>query len=397
MKFFIQRFTKTARILCFFALAQLIYLPSVQADVVEETRSTADRKAIQFVTVTGRAAIDSPDDTSLARRRALEDALYLASLKGGAKINGFSAISSGTELTDNFVVRPTTKILDYAILREVIKSTHYEVTLNVVIGDLGNKNCANNRIFNLVTYKPSLSLTPSTPAWLEPVLTDLYKSLIKEIASRENVEIIGASSTDLEPQVLMMTNDLYDYTSLTTGRVRTALGSYAYVPEIIMSIENKSGTVNTETILLTEINSNLLDGFTYKKVMSKSHKISLKLRNNSPWKMVNVLSKPSKTLIIETLLKSVKKHVESLFAEFDCQALRASLNFDEKQNAMMVKLGKKHGLSLTSLAYTKGTNTPFVLFKVENLTDDSSVLKPLDPRRSLKPFAGQIVEFLETL
>ena len=64
---------------------------------------------------------------------------------------------------------------------------------------------------------------------------------------------------------------------------------------------------------------------------------------------------------------------------------------------MMVKLGKKHGLSLTSLAYTKGTNTPFVLFKVENLTDDSSVLKPLDPRRSLKPFAGQIVEFLETL
>ena len=109
------------------------------SDVVLPKKNTAQEDSLSFIISTGRAALNSPEETDLARRRALEDALYLASLEGGAKINGYSAIDSGTELTENFVVRPTTKILDYAITKEVIKETHYEVTIKAAVGNLNKK------------------------------------------------------------------------------------------------------------------------------------------------------------------------------------------------------------------------------------------------------------------
>ena len=122
------------------AFTLVIWVTIALSDTVIPNKNSTEKDTISFILSTGRASLNSPEDTDLARRRALEDALYLASIEGGAKINGYSAIDSGTKLTENFVVRPTTKILDYAITKEVIKETHYEVTIKAAIGSLDNKN-----------------------------------------------------------------------------------------------------------------------------------------------------------------------------------------------------------------------------------------------------------------
>ena len=41
--------------------------------------------------------------------------MYSAALLGGAEIDGFSSIQAGTQLDDHFVVRPSSKIVDYDI------------------------------------------------------------------------------------------------------------------------------------------------------------------------------------------------------------------------------------------------------------------------------------------
>ena len=367
------------------------------SDIVLPTKNNSQKDSLNFIISTGRAALNSPEETDLARRRALEDALYLASLEGGAKINGFSAIDSGTKLTESFVVRPTTKILDYAITKEVIKETHYEVTIKAAIGNLENKNCTNNNILNLTAYKPTLSLSNEAPSWLASVLNELYISIITDIGNRKNIELSKAITTKLNSILLTNIDDNYDYTSLTSGRVRTEVGSFAYVPSIRMYIDTKSSSLNNETFLIMEISSNLYEGFTYKKSFSKSHKISLKLSNRSPWRTVNVLSKPSKKLISEALQKSVKKHTDTLFSELDCQPLKANLKLDKQIKKLNVSIGKKHGLSLNSIAFTRGTNTPWVIFKVDDLRNNSAILSPIDQRRDIKELDGKIVEFMEVL
>ena len=78
-----------------FVVIVFVWVSLALSDVVLPTKSNAE-DGLSFIISTGRAALNTPEETDLARRRALEDALYLASLEGGAKINGYSAIDSGT-------------------------------------------------------------------------------------------------------------------------------------------------------------------------------------------------------------------------------------------------------------------------------------------------------------
>ena len=379
------------------AFTLVIWVTIALSDTVIPNKNSTEKDTISFILSTGRASLNSPEDTDLARRRALEDALYLASIEGGAKINGYSAIDSGTKLTENFVVRPTTKILDYAITKEVIKETHYEVTIKAAIGSLDNKNCSNNNIFNLIAYKPIFNLSNESPAWLSPVLNELFVEIINDINNRQNIELFNSTDIELNSSLLKNINDDYDYTSLTLGRTRTEVGSFAYVPTIKMYVDKKSSALNNETFLIMEITSNLYEGFTYKKSSSKSHKISLKLSNRSPWRTVNILSKPSRELIVEALKKSIKKHVDSLLSDLDCQPLTADLKFENQIKKLKVNIGKKHGLSFNSIAFTRGTNTPWVIFKVDDLDNNNAILSPIDQRRDIKELDGKLVEFMEVL
>ena len=65
----------------------------------------------------------------ISRRRALEDALY-AALNGGAKINGYSAVSTDTSIQENLVIQPAVK---YSIIQLSQKSddTHFIVKLGL--------------------------------------------------------------------------------------------------------------------------------------------------------------------------------------------------------------------------------------------------------------------------
>ena len=49
---------------------------------------------LRMITATGRAVIAHSDALNEAKNLALEDALYLAALSGGAKINGFSSVQA---------------------------------------------------------------------------------------------------------------------------------------------------------------------------------------------------------------------------------------------------------------------------------------------------------------
>ncbi len=73
---------------------------------------------MRFAETTGRAVIIDPTMEQEARMMALEEALYLAALEGGARIDGFSAVTTNSALEDHFVVRPASRILDYTITNE---------------------------------------------------------------------------------------------------------------------------------------------------------------------------------------------------------------------------------------------------------------------------------------
>ena len=112
--------------------------------------------SLRFTETTGRAAIIDPEMVSEARLVALEDALYLAALQGGAQINGFSAVMTDTSIEDHFVIRPASRILDYTIINEVVDDVHYEVQIKAAVGALPKNNCPNERNINLTIFSPKI-------------------------------------------------------------------------------------------------------------------------------------------------------------------------------------------------------------------------------------------------
>ncbi len=126
------------------SISRIIGIMIIAMSVANATPSSP----FQFTTAIGRAAITTNVPEELARMRALEDALYLAALQGGAKINGFSAVSTDTSVQDHFVIRPSSKILDYTILSEEKTDTGVEVKIRAAVGNLPQKKCNRSRPFN---------------------------------------------------------------------------------------------------------------------------------------------------------------------------------------------------------------------------------------------------------
>ena len=98
---------------------------SVSAILLTGTSETHAKDSLRFIETTGRAVIENAETLKTARRRALEDALYLAALHGGAKINGFSAVNTDTSIQENLVVQPASQILDYNVISEQQTDTHF--------------------------------------------------------------------------------------------------------------------------------------------------------------------------------------------------------------------------------------------------------------------------------
>ena len=73
------------------AILGAIFIPQ---GALSQTSDGVVNEGLRLVTVTGRAAIIHEDALDEARDMALEDALYYAALKGGAKIDGFSSVDA---------------------------------------------------------------------------------------------------------------------------------------------------------------------------------------------------------------------------------------------------------------------------------------------------------------
>jgi len=66
------------------------------------------------VEATGRAILIE-GNLEVSRKRAIEDALYIAALKGGAKVRGFSAIGADTIINEQSVVSAASKVIDFKL------------------------------------------------------------------------------------------------------------------------------------------------------------------------------------------------------------------------------------------------------------------------------------------
>ena len=347
---------------------------------------------VRFIETTGRAVIEDDEMIDISRRRALEDALYLAALHGGAKINGYSAVSTDTSIQENLVIQPASKILDYTIISEERADMHFIVKIRSAVGQLRKKECDNKGLKSLSVYKPVINIDPSAPFWVNSLANELTNEIMVSLKSAEDINLTDNSFVSLDRDQLITANDDYDYISLTSGREKTRYGDYAAVPAISIAEREKLVGFTTYNSLLITFDTNVYDGSTYTSSFSKSKSLEALFSSSGPWRTINLLLKTNRDNIVEPISIAAKEHAKEVIDNLICKEINSIITVNNGK--IEVPLGKRHGIKISALAVTKGEQTPFNVLRVEQVSETKSVLVPLNTALELSKLNGKSIQFL---
>ena len=349
------------------------------------------KDTVRFIETTGRAVLDE-QELGTSRRRALEDALYLAALHGGAKISGFSSVDTDTSIKENLVVQPDSHILDFNIISEEQTETHFVIKIRSAVGKLKNSDCENKGLKSVSVYKPEILVYPNVPYWAHSLSENLVESFMTSLRSENNLNITDYSDVSLNSSDLKSTNDEFDYVSLTSGRSKTGYGDYAIVPTIKITTSTKLVGFTSYDSLQVSLATNVYEGANYSLNLSKSKSFEVLFDTSGPWRTINLLLKSSRESVVEPILSKAAEHSSDIINELICKKIYSIMAV--KNGRIEVPLGKRHGIALSALAVTKGDQTPFNLLSVEQVLDNRSVLIPLNNTVEINKFNGKSVQFL---
>ena len=345
-----------------------------------------------MITATGRAVIPQSGALNEAKNAALEDALYLAALSGGAKIDGFSSIQADTALDDYFVVRPSSEILDYNIIDEMHDDQHYQITVQAAVGTVEREGCQNRMVGHISMFAPSYSLTRHVPGWLSTTPQLMVRKLYDQMASQPELTLTNYAGTKLNVGALLK-DARYDYQTLTSSRPEVADGDFAFAIEISFGGKRIDKGLHQQHFLDVTLTSHLFSGSRYQSLGDVTHSSRIQIGGTSINQTISTLAAPNRTDILEALLQLVDTHAKELAQTMLCLPLSATMR--QRDGGLHVTIGARQGLSPNHLAVVSGSMTPWTILRVTKSDANGATLMPLNRQRNLEELNGQTVTFLE--
>lgn len=354
-----------------------------------------DTSNFKQVEATGRSIL-LPKNIETSRKRALEDAIYLAALKGGANVNGFSAISSNTVINEQSVIKATNRVLDFKILSETQNKEYLTIKISAIVGgELSKQNCK-TRPINISLFKGSITVDTNVPSELARYTSLWYNKTYKYISELPNVDVKNFQNRQLKQIIKSSQNPSFDYNAITKGIPIIHPGNYSLVPKIVLKKTNKNSFAN---YLLTTS----FDLYKGQKIMleaSKSYNLLINYQLESKFQFLKNIS----TLDLDKIDRNVNNHlskvINSFFYDINCTPLEGTLTVNEGK--LKVDLGSKQGLKQKQIGLVNGIkvqnsmlNDSIIIVHTDDVFDNHSTLLPLNDNVKLTNLNNKIVKFVE--
>ena len=356
---------------------------------------------VKFVEVTGRSVIEE-NAPVLSKNNALEDALYLAALKGGAKISGYSIVDKFSNLNEEIIVRPSSGILDYTIIDEMISDQHYEVTIRALVGQrLDSIGCSSRPQSTLISFAPKVFISQNSPPWSQYIPNSIYNNILNKLLQYENLQIINASDTDFITNNKRLKLNEFDYNSLVGNVVNYNPADFSIETEILIEPTQHLHSTNLSTLQLEDylkVTTNIVikDINTSKEAFKTSRvAISYIGPRKTLFKTINILSRPNRNNVITSLIASLNDLPEEINDNLKCINLISVAQPSKIDNTIMIDLGTNQGISKGNLALSESESTPFAVFEVIQADENGSILLPLNSSRKIESFYGKAITFME--
>ena len=355
--------------------------------------SVLDVGQVRVVNATGRAVIQHQDGLEEARMLALEDALYYAALQGGAKIEGFSSVDTATALTDMTVIKPVTQILDYKVIGEIADETHYELTIEAMVGDRQKSGCQSRPISHLTLFKPFLTVDPTLPGYLSQAPLHMSHVITESLAAEPNLRVMDIRHLSQQEAGVSKASSTIDYRALTTGRARMFNGDFGVNSSISLRGEKDSDVFLTNDNLILDIISEIFVYGEEGKLKQVTDTARIFLGEKRLSRTLSILTRTNRETLHQLITEASQKHAKKILNVMRCAPLKTTL--EPAQAGLLIKRGARQGVKSKQLAFAQGRDTPLTILHVTDVSETTAILMPLDSRHDLATLHGATVTFQE--
>ena len=376
------------------AISLCVYLQpaAVHADHVPGQDALTKDTGLHIIHATGRSVVMDEETVEEARALALEDALYYAALQGGAKVEGYSAVDSLSHLSEQILVRPSSDILDYRIISEVQDDTHYEIVVEAVIGNIETTGCQNRPLSHITLFKPQFKLEPDVPNWMSQAPAYLSRKLAVSLSNKHQLRVRDARHTAVR-DVQFGDRNLYDYRSLTTGRISLQMGDLGLITSVHFDMDSTRKMLSKTNFVEVRIRTEFITSAGNNAAEPVEDKFRIRLSEDHLMRTVSVLGAEKREVIARLLAEAADIHAAKLTEHLLCMPLRDRLIVHDK--TLMVNVGTMQGLKYNHLAVAKGLDNPMTFLRVTSAQNRKAELTPLDSSIDLAQLDGIEVTFLE--
>jgi hypothetical protein len=356
---------------------------------------TAGPSFADMVRVTGRAAV-TDNDTDRAQRFALEDALYLAALEGGADVSGFSMADNGVLTGESILMRPNSRILDYSVVSQGRSGHHYEVVIDAYVGTAPALGCAVRPAVHLIAGTPQINVGPTAPLWAKEALELAHDATITGLSATPQIQISARdiSLVTVEPSGSRLPAG-FDYNSLMGGQPRVEASRSNQIPDtargLHLSWHATAPGLQAATLTVT-LQAQVLDPAAPGRAqqMSTSHVVAVSA--NTPFRTINVLARKDAHEVAKSVAANVSAELATWLGSYACAPLQGYLTV-AGTGRFRIDLGSRDGLTHQSLAFAEGRGQPWTVFRIVELSPSQAIVSPMNARRAGAHLAGAQVRF----
>lgn len=334
----------------------------------------------------GSALQAGPADADPARRRALADAIFAAALAGGAEVSGHTVVDRSVVARDLAIVRPVGRVLGHEILSETRNGDLWEVRIRARVGAGRMGDCTARRRIRLAIHPAQVRVSAQAPAWTGPLADEVVQEIIRQADRHPDITILRIADRGLpRPRA---GGESFDYAALTRGTLALAPGDHALVPEVRVT----AGAAGRGTEIGMEVSLVLVSGAggESRSVIRRAAKVP----DTAVLGRVGVLARPDRARLAASLSKGIGDQIAAALDAEACQPVVARAHV--KGGTITVPVGRDHGLSKGSIAFTADRDASVEMLEILRLDGQSARLRPLDPGVPASAFHGRPLRFVET-
>ena len=379
----------------------VFYLPAEAENIKKLT--------VNEVSTTGRSVIID-NNVRKARNLALEDALYLASLKGGAKVEGFSSVSRDTIINDQSIIKPTSNILDFKIIDEVQTKEHFQIKILAIVGISKTESICNSKPINVTIFNGKINSDYSLPSGLIRSIHFWYEDFFEILKKQKSFNIIDRRDIDYEKLQQSLLNPQYDYNAIVNGLPKIEKGNYSMVPFFELTQKDLSNPSNNFSYLSERGQAK----FANYKIILKFYKGSdfktfkefviehnVKFDTKTNFQFMRALMKPNIKQIGRSIeLKTLSK-IQEIIRDFNCTPLTSKISVSKNKD-LYINLGSNQGIYNRQIGIVKsGYNSNFLkksnnlVFYVTEVFPNKSKIIPLNEEIEKSKLDKIEIQFVE--